>query len=245
MDAFASATCQNGYSVASNVIDSTFVSPVGGVCQFGGYTLIEIPDDFEPIYNGFVMGGTHTLCDDGYLTGGSCTSFTQGSCMNGTYNIGITESTFTAPGDGICQIGGYSLIVLPDDFDPVYNGFLMGNVVNLCTNGYLSGGSCVSYVAGDCINGYYDVAVNTNTFGELTNGNCTSPYAKYTRTTRCDNNPGDTCVDLPTPTVSLTWSDGENTMMTNTCLYEGNIVLPQTPPSRSGYSFTGWQLLTE
>ena len=240
-DVFAVASCQSGYSVVSNVAESTFVSPVNGLCQIGGYSLKEIPDEFAPIYNGFLMGGTKTLCEDGYLTGGSCVSFTQGSCMNGTYNIGITESTFVSPVNGLCQIGGYSLLLLPDDFDPSYNGFLMGPEVTLCTNGYKSGNSCVSYASGDCINGYYDLSINANTFANLTNDACSSPYANFKKTTLCDHNPGDTCVDLPTPVVSLTWSDGENTVSTNTCVYEGNIVLPETP-SKPGYTFAGWKL---
>ena len=133
------------------------------------------------------------------------------------------------------------LIEIPDDFAAVYNGFINGNAVTLCDNGYLSGGSCVSYTAGDCINGYYDTAINTNTFAELTNGNCSSPYAKYTRTTRCDNNPGDTCVDLPTPVVSLTWDDGNGNIKSSSCLYEGLITLPE-PPTRVGYDFKGWKV---
>jgi hypothetical protein len=241
--------CPSGFSAVSNVVQSTFMSPMGGLCQIGGYTLVEIPDEFSPIYNGFIMGSANTLCDDGHLSGNTCTQFTTGSCENGKYDIASNGSTFMAPVGGMCQIGGYSVQTLPDDFTAVYNGFLMGAEVVLCDNGYRSNNSsCVPYGptdgSGNCDIGYYDLAINANTFTGLTNGNCSSPYAKFTNTTRCDHNPGGTCVDIPTPIVSISWSDDNGNTTTNTCTYEETIVLPQTP-SRPGYIFNGWKLATE
>ena len=242
--ASASASCSNGYNTVSNVVQSTFASPVNNVCQFSGYSLIEVPDDFEFIYNGFVNGNAVTLCNDGHLSGGNCVQFTQGSCDNTRYNMAAEQSTFAAPVNDICQFTGYSLMEIPDDFAAVYNGFINGNAITLCDNGHLSGGSCVQYTAGDCINGYYDMSINANTFAELTNGNCSSPYAKYTRTTRCDRNPGDTCVDLPTPIVNLTWDYGDGNTTSGSCVYEDLIEIPNTP-TRVGYDFAGWKLETQ
>ena len=242
-DVFASASCQSGYGVVLNVAQSTFAAPVNNLCKFGGYSLIEIPDDFEPIYNGFVLGNTTNLCDNGHMTGGNCETFSPGVCDTG-YDIAAVQSTFTAPVNNLCKFGGYSLIEIPDDFTPVYNGFLMGNEVTLCSGVY-GGGSCSGeYDIGDCIEGYYDLLVNVNTFTDLVNGVCSSPYVKYTNTTRCDHNPGGTCVDLPTPVINLTWENNGNTVSENTCIFEEGIVLP-SEPVRAGYSFSGWKLLTE
>ena len=245
-DVFASASCQSGYSVAAHIEQSTFASPVGGVCQFNGYELKEIPDDFAPIYNGFIVGSAITLCDGVYSSG--CTSnYAQGVCESNNYATGAVQSTFSAPVSGICQFSGYSIKEIPDDLTPVYNGFISGSAITLC-DGHMSGGSCVSNSpvdgSGNCISGYYDMGINANTFADLTNGSCSSPYARFTNTTRCDHNPGETCVDLPTPVKNLIWTDGENTLMTNTCVFEEGIVLPETP-SKPGYVFTGWKLATE
>ncbi len=241
--AFGAASCPDGFSKIDYVNAGTFMAPNDGVCQIGGYSLIVIPDEFSPIYNGFTLGSETSLCDNGQPSGNNCNTFTQGSCADDNYNTLSNSATFMAPVDGICQVGGYSIKEIPEDLTPVYNGFTLGAEVALCDNGHWSGNTCVSNTAGDCIENYYDLGINANTFAELTNGNCSNPYAKFTGTTRCDRNPGDTCVDLPTPQYTLTWDDKVNEPTTSTCYYEEQIVLPPTPV-RPGYIFGGWKVKT-
>lgn len=243
--AFGAASCSDNFSKVDYVNASTFVAPVEGVCQIGGYSLITIPDEFEIIYNGFTLGPTVTVCDNGVLIGNECSTYSQGVCASDNYNTAVNTSTFMAEADGVCQIGGYSIKEIPDDLTPVYNGFVLGAEVALCDNGHWSGTTCVPNASGEgnCIENYYDTGINASTFAELTNKNCTSPYVKYTQTTRCDHNPGDTCVDLPTPQYTLTWDDKVNNPTTSTCYFEETITLPPTPV-RPGYIFGGWKIKT-
>lgn len=144
-----------------------------------------------------------------------------------------------APVSGACSVGGYTLANIPDGLTPRYNGMILGTATTLCTNGYFNGSECVSYTSGDCDTNYYDLALNANTFSDMSGGTCPNSYSTYTATTRCDHNPGDTCVDLPTPIINITWNDGSGNEQTTTCTYEDQIVLPETP-TRTGYNFAGW-----
>ena len=245
--AFASADeCASGTYELTTVAQSTFIAPVEGVCQVGGYSLLTIPDELLAVYNGFTMGSTVPLCEGGHLSGNTCVNYTTGGdCTqsNTDYDLALTSSTFIAPVSGICQVGGYSLINIPSEVYAIYNGFLMGSAVSLCDGGYMANGStCTQYTTSEnCPSGYKDMAVNVNTFAELTNGSCSNPYSLFANTSRCDNLPGATCVDLPTPVININWMDGENTITTNTCLYDGTITLP-AEPTRPGYTFAGWRL---
>lgn len=247
--AFAAASCPNGYGVAPHTTASTFTAPVDGVCPFAGYAIMELPTELFPIYNGFTAGNTISQCN-GVYANGSCTgSYSQGLCESDSYATGAAASTYSAPVNGICTFSGYSLVELPSELYPIYNGFLAGNTIPWCANGRRNSSACITYTpsdgTGNCAVGYYDYQANANTFADLTNGACSSPYSKFTGTTRCDHNPGETCVDIPTPVVSLTWDDGFGNTTSGSCVYEDLITLPATPVARPGYVFKGWKLQTQ
>ena len=164
-------------------------------------------------------------------------------CPNGyTQPSNINHDTFVTPFNGFCQFGDYTLMNVPDELYVIGDGITVGPEFTLCDNGYLLNGACVSYTTGDCISGYYDLAIDDDTFSDLTNDTCANPYSTFTKTTRCDRNPGDTCVDLPTPTVNITWDDGIGNTTTNTCVYEESVTLPSVP-TRPGYTFGGWAVV--
>ena len=204
--AFAS-TCPSGYATldAEKHIDttyktfseSTFMAVEDGLCKIGGYSLIEIPDDIRPVFNGFVMGNEVKVCDNGYQpNNGDCVPYTKGTCNGDAnvhdWNLALDSASFMATEDGLCKIGGYSIIEIPDDLYPKYNGFVMGSEIALCTNGYRSNNtSCVDYAMGECPTNYVDLALNDNTFAKLTDGACASGYSKYVINQQCNQNTTD------------------------------------------------------
>ena len=83
--------------------ESTFMAAESGLCKIGGYTLIEIPDDLVPIYNGCVMGSVVNLCDNGYIpNNGSCVPYTTGACNTNDDDLALAGSTFMAVQDDLC-----------------------------------------------------------------------------------------------------------------------------------------------
>ena len=198
-----SSTCPTGYTTLdtekhidttyNTFSEATFMAPENGGCRAGGYSIMEIPDDVIPIYNGFEAGNPVTLCEDGYLpNNGTCVAYTQGSCQNNYEDLALNSASFVAETNGMCAFGGYTVIEVPDDIVPIYNGFVTGAEVTLCSNGYLSNnGSCVTYSAGDCPTDYVDLALNADTMTTLSNGVCPTNYSKYTINQQCDANTDD------------------------------------------------------
>lgn len=43
-------------------------------------------------------------------------------------------------------------------------------------------------------------------------------------------------------TVLLNYDNGDGTVTSTTCAYDDLITLPETPPTRPGYTFSGWKL---
>ena len=43
-------------------------------------------------------------------------------------------------------------------------------------------------------------------------------------------------------TVQLSYDNGNGTISSGTCTYDDLITLPETPPTRPGYTFSGWKL---
>lgn len=217
---------------------------MNGACGAPGYRYVTLDDAFELFYSGLIVGDEVTLCTNGYMSNGLCTSYTTGNCSSGNYTAGSGLS-FIAPVNGTCDAPGYRYATIDNAFYGIYNGMLVGNEVTLCTNGRMVNGTCTAYSTGDCISNYYDTGIDTNTFAESSNDACSSPYSIYADATRCDHNAGDTCVTLPSPHVDITWRDHTGaTLTTNTC-YIGEAITIPTAPSRRGYKFTGWKVVSQ
>lgn len=238
--AYSEVSCKSGLVEVTTVDAATFAAPHGERCLNSGYSLINVPDDFAFIYVGVLAGTVETLCDDGHLEAGACSPYGAGTCKSG-FDAVVDSATFTATFEGECRNSGYALVEIPDDYDFIYNGRLAGAEVTLCSNGYLSDETCIGYQSGDCISGYYDLEIDEGTITELSQDKCASSYSTFSGTTRCDRNPGETCVDLPTPIVSLSWDDDNGTTSSSTCFYQEGISLP-TIPTKTGYTFAGWQV---
>ena len=41
-------------------------------------------------------------------------------------------------------------------------------------------------------------------------------------------------------TINVNWKVGDTTYSTSTCESGGNLIIPQTPPTKYGYTFVGW-----
>jgi hypothetical protein len=164
-----------------------------------------------------------------------------GACTSGHTLLTGAGTSFMAPVSGSCEAPGYRLITIPDEYELFYSGMVIGNEVTLCSNGRMVNGTCSSYGTGDCASGYYDLATNADTFGAPTNEVCSTPYSAFSGTTRCDHNPGDTCVTIATPTIDVTWYNQNNVLETTTCYYGDMMTLPTTP-TREGYTFNGWTI---
>ena len=235
-------SCSNNYDEITGLSGSAFMAPVNNSCDAPGYALVTIPDEFELFYSGLIIGDEVTLCNNGHMQNGSCVSYTSGDCSNGNYTV-ATNTAFMAPVNNSCDAPNYRFATISDSFYWIYTGMLIGDEITLCNNGHMQDGSCVSYTSGDCISGYYDMGIDTNTFAAPANNACSNPYSTYANATRCDHNPGDTCVDIPTPTVNLTWLNyNGDTITTNVC-YSGEPITLPTTPVRQGYKFTGWSVV--
>ena len=195
------STCPTGYATldAEKHIDTTyntfseatFMSPEDGLCQ-SGFTLIDIPSDVIPIFNGFLQGSAITLCEDGYKpNNGTCVSYAQGSCETDYQDIALNMASFMDVENGLCK-NGFSLKEMPFDLVPIYNGFLLGSKVTLCSNGFLvNNSSCSTYSAGDCPQDYQDLSLDTNTLTTLTNGSCGTGYTRFAINQQCNANTND------------------------------------------------------
>ena len=70
----------------------------------------------------------------------------------------------------------------------------------------------------------------------------TRPITQNT-TKSCSTNFGTTFVPIFEPvTVTLNYDDGLGNTTTTTCTYDGLVNIPETPPTREGYDFTGWKV---
>ena len=237
------ATCSSGYSEVTDLSGSAFMAPVDGICDAPGYALVTIDDSFELFYSGLVIGDSVTLCDNGYMSNGSCVSYSAGDCSSGNYSV-AENTAFMAPVDSKCDAPGYRYTSLDNDFYGIYRGMLVGDEATLCDNGRKVNGTCTTYSDGTCDSGYYDTGIDSNTFGATTNEACSNPYTARSDITRCDHNPGDTCVDIATPTINVNWYNGDTVLSSETCYYGEEMLLP-TVPQRNGYRFNGWKIKTD
>lgn len=63
---------------------------------------------------------------------------------------------------------------------------------------------------------------------------CNTGYAANANNSACNAN-----------TINLTWQDASgDTHATNSCSYGGTLTTPTTAPTRRGYTFTGWRVVT-
>ena len=233
----AFGSCTSGHSLLTGA-GTSFIAPVSGSCEAPGYTLMTIPDEYEVFYSGMVVGDEVTLCSNGRMVNGTCVTYTAGDCASGNVSL-VENGAFMAPVNGSCDAPGYTMATLSNEFTGIYRGQLVGDEVTLCNGGRMVNGTCSSYGTGNCASGYYDLATDSNTFGAPTNETCSNPYSTISGTTRCDHNPGDTCVTIATPTIDVTYYNGNNQLETSTCYYGDVMTLP-TPPTRPGYTFNRW-----
>ena len=246
-NSWSTSPCSSGYTGLTGYIDSnTFAAPVNGACNFGDYSLVTIPDEYDILYSGLLIGTAVPLCTNGRKVNGECVAYAQGDCASGEYDV-VENVEFIAPVNGSCSLSGYGSSTIPDEYHPLYPGMLIGTEAALCTNGHRSNGACVAYTQGEeCANGYYDLGPDANTFSAPDSNNvCSNPYSVFAGATRCDHNPGEMCVTVPTPTIDINWYDGDTLMSSGSCLYGDGFVLPEAPPEREGYVFTGWRLRFE
>jgi len=237
------ATCSSGNSEVTGLSGSAFMAPVNGLCDAPGYALVTVDDSFELFYSGLIVGDGVTLCTNGRMVNGTCVSYSAGDCSSGNYSV-VENAAIIAPVNGKCDAPGYSYTSIDNDFYGIYRGMVVGDEVTLCDDGRKVNGTCTAYTTGTCDSGYYDTGIDTNTFGSPTNEACSNPYTARSDITRCDHNPGDTCVDIPTPTINVTWYNNGATVGAQTCYYGESLSLP-TPPTRPGYTFGGWRVVTQ
>ena len=48
--------------------------------------------------------------------------------------------------------------------------------------------------------------------------------------------------DWTANTLTIDWYNGDTKLSSNTCRYDGQITLPSTNPTKTGYTFRGWQV---
>ncbi len=114
----------------------------------------------------YVNAGFSSSCPSGYATLGVEKHID-------TQYTDFSESTFMAVEGGLCKIGGYALLEIPDDVVAVYNGFVMGTAVTLCDEGYApNNGACVAYTQGTCQQDDDNLELNSSSFMALDNGLC-------------------------------------------------------------------------
>lgn len=230
--------CSSGYSTLTGT-GTMFMDPESGGSCLSGYTLLTLPDDFEVYYHGMLRGSETTLCTDGRYVDGECVEYTRGLCTSGNVSL-VSNVGFMDTESGTCG-NGYVLKNLTDEFTLLYTGRIVGSETTLCTNGRYVDGECVAYTTGDCPNGYTDLAIGSSTFASPVNDACTSTYSAYTNTTHCDHNPGETCVTLPTTTVSISWYNQDSMVQSGTCYYGDSFSVPPAS-ERPGYRFVGWSV---
>lgn len=231
--------CSTGYTELTDV-GSSFRAPQNGGCRLSSQELITLPDELEMFYSALISGDEVTLCTNGYASDGTCVQYSAGNCPSGDVEL-VSDVSFRAPQNGSCKLSTQEITNISDEYSILYSALLVGNEVTLCTNGYASDGSCVSYLTGDCPTGYYDMATSSTTFISPNNYVCSSGYVAYGNTTHCDHNPGVTCVTLPTATMNINWYNYQDTITHNDVCYEGDLFPVPSPSSRPGYTFSGWR----
>ena len=134
-----------------------------------------------------IIGNEIALCDNGYSADGStCTSYSTTDCDAGYHDLTPSNASFLAPTNNLCTYSGYSARTLPDTtITMAYHGFILGDEVVLCNNGYSSDNStCTTYSAGDCPTGYLAVSNSEASFA-VYNGSCATGYSKYVAEDSC------------------------------------------------------------
>ena len=83
----------------------------------------------------------------------------------------------------------------------------------------------------------------TFTFNELQSQGIVYKTLTRNATKACASNINHVLVALFEPnTVTLNYDNGDGTTTTGTCTYDNLITLPETTPTKPGYTFTGWKV---
>ena len=195
---YAKHSCDTGFYRAGTGTD-TFTALFNERCITSTTKRTFISSEMYPIYNGTLMGGTVTLCDNNTFStdGTTCTAQTQGRCNNGYYQAPGTTSTFTALFNDRCVTSTRKVSLL-SDFYAIHTGTLMGNAVTLCDGGYsTNGSSCTAYSTGTCPGNLKNVPMHTNTILAKTGASCTSGYRNFTAEEECKYTPTQSfCVNV-------------------------------------------------
>lgn len=158
------ADCSPGYTAIINSLGDTIVAPMSGMCE-GGYRLQDVPEELKSA-NGYSKDVKIPLCD-GYWSETTCMSHSSSDCLSGQHGI-FYDHVVMAPMVGKCE-AGYQLRTMNDAL-VLTNGFVTAAEIPLGT---------VSYTKGDCPDGYFDLAVNDDSFFKVnTSGACSAGY-KY------------------------------------------------------------------
>ena len=207
------ATCPANHNKVGRDLSFSFTQPVNGKCEMPGHHLTTIPDEFVAIYNGATIGSAVTLCPGGYKNGSSCTSYTQGHCDSGYYDMaGVSQSAVSAKAGNSCLVPGYRQREIPDVMYPIYNGFTAGTAATLCgSNAYRSGSSCVALTGVGCPTDYKKLPIASTVLSPMPGaGTCGTGKHSYSFNQNCDENPDDdSCV--------LVCEDGLNYTGVGTC----------------------------
>ena len=98
---YSAGECASGN--VSLVTNGAFMAPVDGKCDAPGYTLKSIENEFTGIYRGIIAGSEVTLCSNGHMSGGTCSSYSVGECPSGYYDLEPGTATFGSPTNDTCS----------------------------------------------------------------------------------------------------------------------------------------------
>ncbi len=185
--------CNAGYYVA-NIADTTYSAISLRMRCMNTYNEVDLPDFFDPIYNGVLVDFGPTFCGENQImVDGKCERRTQGRCPDDFYQTPIAQNTFAAMtvGGEMCM-NTYAMYEMPDFFSAIYNGVLVDFGPTFCGAGmrYIDGG-CVPASRGDCPTGFYDVTADDATLVKTTDGACEKGYSLYGMGINCASRPGD------------------------------------------------------
>ena len=125
------------------------------------------------------------LCGAGqHMASGACTDIVRDKCPSGYYQTLIHSATYASPSRELKScMNSYDDTVMSDWFYPIYNGVLVSFGATLCNAGeQFAAGECQPQKQGRCESGFYQTAINGNTFSspsaEL--NECMNSYHQYT-----------------------------------------------------------------
>lgn len=219
--------CPAGYVGIVHCMSNEIMAPSSGLCE-PGYQLKDVPYDVIPA-NGASVGNGIPVCD-GYWTGTTCNqpSVNCPSNQRGVYYNHVAMAPMLGqcePGFGLRDVSSGIVITNASSF---------GSGMTMTHSTYTEDG--------DCPTNYKDMGITTEILTDTTNGSCQKNYKTTTSMSHCDRNPGNVCLNSPSPQITINWYDGINENPTvSTCFIEDKVVLPPTP-TRPGYVFGGWRV---